>query len=324
MRMSQTPKQIDTINLDSCPRNTTTRLWLNLAHDALGEPIALPIAVVRGKLAGPTVGITAALHGDEVNGLPVIHRLMQTIDMNKLRGTLLCVLVVNVPAFKRNARFIGRMDINRVWPGLPNGNFNEAYAHRFVEQVLSKCDYLIDLHTASFGRINSLYVRANMRDPVCAKMAHLQRPQIILHNPSSDLTLRGTAMELGIPSITIEIGNPQVFQPQYIRWTMSGIRRILVHLNMLPKRKLAPVPDPIICQSSQWLFTDHGGLLTVLPNVTDKVQKGACIARQTNIFGDLVREYHAPRDGVVIGKSTNPVGQTGTRILHFGVFETAS
>ena len=309
---------VDQLDINSCPRNAITRLWLNMTHDAMGEPIALPIAVIRGKQAGPTVCITAALHGDEVNGLPVIHRIMQATDTNKLKGALVCVLVVNVPAFKRNVRFIGRMDINRVWPGLPDGNINEAYAHRFVEQVLSHCNYLIDLHTASFGRINSLYVRANMSDPVVTKMAHLQRPQIILHNPSSDKTLRGTAMELGISSITVEIGNPQVFQPQLIRWTLSGIRRILIHLKMLPKRKFAPVPDPIVCQSSTWLFTSHGGLLTVLPNVTEIVKAGDCIARQTNIFGDLVQEYHAPFDGIVIGKSTNPVGQTGARIMHLG------
>lgn len=314
----QSIKRIETLNLNDCPRNAVSRFWLNIVHDALGEPIALPIVVLRGKQDGPTVGLTAAQHGDEVNGLPVIHRLIETTDTHKLKGAILCVLVVNVPAFKRNQRFIGRMDINRVWPGLPDGNINESFAHRFVEQVLRQCDYLIDLHTASFGRINSLYVRANMDNDTCASMAQLQRPQIILHNPSTDRTLRGTAMEMGIPSITVEIGNPQVFQPQLIRWTIGGIRRILVHLKMLPKRKFVPVPKPIVCASSDWLFTSHGGLLTVLPDVTDKVMQGECIARQTNIFGDLIQAYHAPYDGIVIGKSTNPVGQTGARILHLG------
>lgn len=312
---ASTTEQLD---LGACPRNAVTRLWLNLVHDALGDAIALPIVVVRGKQAGPTVGITATVHGDEVNGIPVIHQLIKSTDPAKLKGTLVCVLVVNVPAYKRNERFIGRMDINRVWPGLADGNINEIYAYRFVNQVLNQFDYLIDLHTASFGRINSFYVRANMQSETCAAMARLQRPQIILHNPSSDKTLRGTAMEMDIPSITVEIGNPQVFQPQYIRWTLTGMRRILVHLGVLPKRKFAPSPNTVVCQSSEWLFTDHGGLLTVLPDVTDRVSKGECIARLTNIFGDALREYHAPFDGIVIGKSTNPVGQTGARIMHLG------
>ena len=149
-------------------------------------------------------------------------------------------------------------------------------------------------------------------------MALLQRPQIILHNPPADSTLRGAAMELGIPAITVEIGDPQRFQPRFIRSTRAGLRDLLADAGMLPRRKRADAPAPILCGSSQWLYTDHGGLLEVLPDVAVRVTRGETVARLRDAFGDIFSSFVAPHDGVVIGKSNNPVGPTGSRILHLG------
>ncbi len=162
-----------------------------------------------------------------------------------------------------------------------------------------------------------------MSDPITAEMAYLQRPQIILHNPPSDRTLRGTAMELGIPSITVEIGDPQLFQQKKIKASVRGIRRVLCEIGMLARRPVTQVPSPILCTSSYWLFTDQGGLLEVFPTPGDLIEAEEVVARQTNIFGDLLCEYRAKEKGVVIGKSANPVGQTGARILHIGRVTTA-
>lgn len=318
------PITIESLDIAQFAKNSVTRCWLTFAHDALGQPIQLPIIVMRGKRDGPTVGIVSALHGNEVNGIPVIHQLVEKINPSKLKGTLICVLVANVPAFKRHKRFIGRTDINHLMPGQPDGNLGEVYAYRLVNHVLRHFDYLIDLHAASFGRVNSLYVRADLSSAACREMAYLLRPQIILNSRTSDRTFRGTSMELGIPAITVEIGNPQVFQPQYILWTLIGIRRILVNLNLLPTRKFSASPETILCDSSVWLFADHGGLMTVLPDVTEIVEEGQVIARQTDIFGDVQKEYTAPFRGVVIGKSTNPIGQTGARIMHLGRLDEGS
>ena len=153
-------------------------------------------------------------------------------------------------------------------------------------------------------------------------MAYLQRPRIILHNPPSDHTLRGAADELGIPAITVEIGDPQVFQPRHIKPTLAGVRAVLCHFEMIPKRAHAEGVPPIVCGRSEWLYTDHGGLLEVLPAVASMVAKGELIARQRDVFGDLVQEYFAPFDGVVIGKSVNPVSPTGARIMHLGQIST--
>jgi predicted deacylase len=210
-------------------------------------------------------------------------------------------------------------DLNRIFPGSPHGNVAQVYAHRIMERIVRRFEFLVDLHTASFGRINSLYIRADMKHSQCARMAYLQRPQIIVHNPPRDRTLRGSAMARGIPAITVEIGDPQRFQPRYIRRSRLGLHRVLADAHMLPKRAVAEGPEPIICDHSYWLYTDRGGLLEVLPDATERVNKGQDVAVLRNAFGDVIRTYCAPEDGIVVGKSVNPVGQTGARILHLGI-----
>jgi predicted deacylase len=153
-------------------------------------------------------------------------------------------------------------------------------------------------------------------------MAYLQRPQIIVHNPPSDHTLRGAAMDLGIPAITLEIGDPQKFQPTYVRSSRIGLRAVLAAAGMLPRRPVSEGAEPVLCDHSSWMYTDRGGLLEVLPRPTERVTRGERVAILRNAFGDQIREYFAPEDGIVIGKSVNPVGQTGARILHLGGIAT--
>lgn len=310
---------VDELDLEHWPRGSDTRLMVDLIHDGLGRSLRLPVMLGRGKHPGPVLGLTAALHGNELNGIPVIHRLFETLDFQTLRGSVIGVVVVNVPAYLNNERtFDDRTDMNHVMPGKPDGNIAEIYAYRFIERIVRRFDSLIDLHTASFGNINSLYVRADMTNEVTARMAYLQRPQIILHNSPSDRTLRGTAMELGIPSITVEIGDPQVFQSRQIKASLSGVRRVMSELGMLPKRAMKPGIQPVLCANSSWIFADRGGLLKVLPKPTEVVKAEQVIAQQRDIFGEVIHQYRAPYDGIVIGKSVNPVAQTGARILNLG------
>ena len=311
---------VDQVELEQWPRATCTKLMVNLIHDGLGRSLRLPVMIGRGKHPGPVLGLTAALHGNELNGIPVIHRLFETLDLQTLRGTVIGVIVVNVPAYLNNQRtFDDRTDMNHIMPGKPDGNIAEIYAHRFLQKIVRNFEYLIDLHTASFGNINSLYVRADMTHEVTAKMAYLQRPQIILHNSPSDRTLRGAAMEMGIPAITVEIGDPQLFQPRHIKASLSGIRRVMSEIKMLPRRAVKAAPQPVLCESSQWIYANQGGLLDVLPKPTNVVKQGEVIAYQRNIFGEVITQYQSPHDGIIIGKSMNPVAQSGARILNLGL-----
>lgn len=313
------PRVVETLDLDSLEPEVVHRLLLHLVDDGLGMPVRLPILVARGRREGPTVGITAALHGNELNGIPVIHRLFRRLDPSQLRGTLVGVVAVNVPGLLLHQRkFPSGIDLNHRFPGRADGRSADVYVYRVLHRIVKPLDVLVDLHTASVGRVNSLYIRADMTDPRTARMAYLCRPEIIVHNPPADMTLRGAAAELGIASITVEIGNPGRYQRDYIRRTRLGVRAILGDLGLLPKRPLKPGPDPMLCSSSRWLYTDRGGLLVVDPQLCDVVKKGECLATMRDAFGDVVCTYPSPEDGVIIGRSIDPVARTGARIVHLG------
>lgn len=307
------------LDLDGVPAESRARFYVEIAGSGIGVPLAVPVMVARGRKAGPTFGITAAVHGNELNGIPVIHRLFDRIDLSKLRGTLVGVPVVNVVGFARRTRlFVEGMDLNHIMPGRPDGNAAEVYAYRFIDRVVRKLDVLVDLHTASLGRVNSLYVRADLSRPDTARIAYRLRPQIILHNPASDGTLRAAAADLGIPAVTLEIGNPQRFHPEFVRTSVVGLRSVIADWGMLPRRKVSPGPDPVLCRRSVWLYTQQGGLLRVAPTVVDHVKKGSVLAQVTNIFNDPVEQIVAPFDGIVIGRSVDPVAQSGARVVHLG------
>jgi predicted deacylase len=207
-------------------------------------------------------------------------------------------------------------------PGRPNGKVSQVYAYNLVDRITQHFDYLVDLHTASDGRVNSLYVRADLKQEMTAQMAYLLRPQIVVHNPPSDYTLRGTAAEAGKPAITVEICDPQKFQSDPITRTVKGIRHILNHIGMIPSRRptqAVTTKPPTLCRKSYWILAERGGMVRCFPRIAERVSQGQLIASQVNIFDDTIRHYRAPEDGIVIGHCVNPIGQTGARILHLGV-----
>jgi predicted deacylase len=188
-----------------------------------------------------------------------------------------------------------------------------------------------------------LYVRADMNDPVASRLAKLQAPQVIVHNTGPDGSLRGAAVALGKPSVTVEIGNPQVLQAGYVDKALAGVLATMGHLKMTPPPPAAhgggggsgsggdaaaPLPSPtspppVVCARSFWLFTETGGLLYVFPAVATWVRRGDVVAEIHSVYGALVDRIVAPQDAVVVGKSTNPVAESGDRILHLGVVEPA-
>lgn len=309
------------IRVDDCPEGARTHLALESVGDGLARDILLPVIVARGRRPGPVLGLTAALHGNELNGMSVIHRLLQDLDLAELAGAVVAVPVVNVPGYHANKRvFSDGVDLNRIFPGQEGGTQSQVFAARFVDRALSAFTHLIDLHTASTGRINSLYVRADLEHEVSRQMAEAQNPQILLHNRGVEGTLRDCAMDHGIPAITVEVGNPQRVQDDLVWWSVLGIRQVLHELGMLaaPGRR-APPWETIRCGRSRWLYTDRGGFLEVFPHLCDRVRAGDRVAQVRDVYGGVIRDLFAPEAGVVIGKSTNPVNQTGSRVLHLGV-----
>lgn len=311
---------IKKLNLKKFEKGTITYKWLHVVSNGLGQPIYVPVIVAKGAKEGLVLGLTAAVHGNELNGISVIQKLFSDIDVKKLKGTLVGIPAINVQGIFNNDRlFADGKDLNRIMPGKANGNVSEVYAYRIVDRIVKNFDYLLDLHTASFGRINSYYIRADLASKEAFRLAKLQEPQIILNAPATDGTLRGAASSLGIHSITIEVGDPNKFQKGMINSSLTGIFNTLSYLKMYEHKNIQHNKgEPVICQTSEWVYTDKGGILTVFPHLTDKVKKGDLVGIVRNIFGEEIAKYYAPFNGIVIGKSVHPIAQTGSRIIHLG------
>lgn len=313
-------KVIHFLEIEEFPLGKVSYCWMHLVSNGLGQPIHVPIIVARGKEEGPILGLTAAVHGNELNGISIIQRFFHELPVDSLKGTLIGVPGVNIPSLLRNERtFPDGIDLNRIMPGKEGGNLSDIYAYRVLHRIVDRFDYLLDLHTASFGRVNSYYIRADLKSQEAMELAKLQEPTIILHAPAKDGTLRGAAEDLGIVAITIEVGDPDRFQKGMVKSSLSGISNSLKYLDILPgDLSLTELDDAVICERSEWLHTDRGGVLTVYPSLADKVSEGELIASVRNIFGEKIRDYLAPYNGIVIGKSVHPIAQTGSRILHLG------
>ncbi|MDG1781139.1 MAG: succinylglutamate desuccinylase/aspartoacylase family protein [Flavobacteriales bacterium] len=296
------------------------KFYMDIIANGIAQDIHVPIMVLKGSKPGPVLGVTAAVHGNELNGLKIIQKLFKEVDGMDIAGTLVGVPVVNVPALLNHERYFSdNEDINRIMPGREDGNQSQVYAYRIVNRIIANMEFLLDLHTASFGRVNSYYIRANMRSKMSKKLAQLQNADIILNNEGGDGTLRAAATDLGIHAITLEVGDPNKFQKGMIRSGLEGIFNVMSFLKMIDDEITVPKEEVVTCQKSYWIYADRGGVLEVYPDVTDMVKQGEEIAVIRNVFGEKIKSYVAPEDGIVIGKSTHPIGQTGSRILHLGI-----
>jgi len=314
------PVPIEFLHIEATEPGTLGTYWLEVIQNGIGTPVRIPVLVARGMAPGPVLGITAAIHGNELNGIAVIQKLFASLEVTRLRGAIVGVPVLNIPGLLQEKRqFNDGTDLNRISPGRPDGNISEVYINRLVQRLLPCIHYLIDLHTASFGRINSWYIRADMHSPKAARMARLQNPEIILHNKANDGTFRGTAGALGIQAITLELRDPHVFQQPVIQDALAGILNVLYDLGMLEGTLMDKGTPPVICEASSWIYTDKGGILEVFPPLGAWLEKGELIAEVRDIFGHLYRRYYAPERGIVIGKSVDPISPTGSRIIHLGL-----
>ena len=315
-------KTKEKLNIKSLKKGVIHRLYIHLSDSSLGVPWRVPITIIKGLHQGPTVGLTAAVHGNELNGIYTIFKLIDEVDPAQLHGTLVLVPISNVPGYLMNQReFSDGVDLNRIIPGKIGGTSSELYAHYFIDKIVSKFDYLLDLHTASPGRVNSLYIRADLDNDDCRTLAYLQHPQIIVKKGDGEGNLRAWANENNIPAITIEIGNPNSFQHVLIDETLDGILNTLKYLKMIEGTVRDLIGETVICDKSYWIYSHQGGIVDVLPNLADTIKKGDLIARIYDAFGHLKSEICADDAGIVIGKNVSPHCSAGARILHLGINE---
>jgi hypothetical protein len=322
---------ITNLNEISVSESGIFNYWLEMGSNTNNQPILIPVIVIQGVSSGPTLGLTAAIHGNELNGISIIHRLIDSVQTNHLKGRIIAIPGLNSLSVQLDQRrFIDDEDLNRNFPGKKNGSESEQFVYKIKERVLPSFDILIDMHTASFGRVNTMYARADSTNDTILKLAELQQPDIILNSkgkpsfgPTSAATetLRAEAASLGIPCITVEYGNPQVFQNDLTIRGLNGIFNTLKWLNMYYGTIGNSSITTTYCKKSYWIYMEEGGFLDVVVDLNQHIKKGDPIGIVKNAFGELITTYYAPEDGVIIGKSTNPQNMSGGRIIHLGVLE---
>ncbi|TNE95655.1 MAG: succinylglutamate desuccinylase/aspartoacylase family protein [Deltaproteobacteria bacterium] len=313
-------KAKESLRINSLEPGKVHRFHIYLSDNSLGVPWRVPLIVIKGANPGPSLGITAALHGNELNGISTIFKLIKKVKPETMSGNLIMCPISNIPGYLQGQRYFNdKVDLNRIMPGNPKSSSSAMYAHQFVNKIINKFDYLLDLHTASFGRVNSLYIRADLENDACRTMAYLQNPQIIVQKYDDAGTLRAWANDNNIPCITVEIGNPSAFQEQLVDDTLDGVLNTMRHLKMIKGRVKNFIHDTVICEHSYWLYSTKGGIVEVFPNLTDFVKKGQVIARVHDVFGQTKEEVRSDREGYVIGKNIKPNIDAGARLVHIGV-----
>jgi predicted deacylase len=289
------------------------------------SPVYLPVQVVRGHRDGPCLFVSAAIHGDEINGVEIIRRLMGAPALRRLRGTLLAVPVVNVYGFVRQSRYLpDRRDLNRSFPGSETGSLAARLAFTFVREVLDRSTHGIDLHTGAQHRDNLPQVRASLDDD--AAMLELARrfgAPVILNSDLRDGSLRAEAVARGIPVLVYEAGEALRFDEVAIRAGLRGVLCIMRHLGMIRsgvRRTGQFGANPVVARSSLWVRAHQSGVLRSLTPLGANVQKGDRLGIITDPFRHLEDPVLAPVSGVVISRTNLPLVTEGEALYHIARF----
>ncbi|MFT7004828.1 MAG: putative deacylase [Sulfurimonas sp.] len=300
--------------------NTTINIELPKLYNT---PTELPVRVIRGKKSGPTVFISAAIHGDELNGIEIIRRFRKLNILKKLKGTVILVPVVNVYGLMNLSRYLpDRRDLNRSFPGSTKGSLAGRVAKIFFDEIVKKCDLGIDLHTASIHKSNLPQVRTNIDNEYTFKLAKAFGASVVLHSELRDGSLRAVAQEAGIPILLYEAGEALRFDETSIRIGVQGLVNVLRENEMLPKviRK-TPRKTPLITRSSKWIRSSESGMLRTIKALGDTVVADEIIAYIDEPLGDNRFELKSPFNGVIIGKSEIPLVQEGDAVFHIAEFK---
>lgn len=297
---------------------------INIALPKLyNTPTQLPVRVIRGRKDGPVVFVSAAIHGDELNGIEIIRRFRKLNILKRLRGTLILVPIVNVYGIMNLSRYLpDRRDLNRSFPGNSKGSLAGRVAKVFFDEIVSKCDLGIDLHTASIHKSNLPQVRTNIENEYTFRLAKAFGAPVILHSALRDGSLRAVAQEKGVPILLYEAGEALRFDETSIRIGVNGIVNVLRANDMLPQivRK-TKAKIPVITKSSKWIRSTESGMLRTIKALGDTVKTDEIIAFIDEPLGDNSFAVVAPFDGIIIGKSEIPLVQEGDAIFHIANFK---
>lgn len=313
-----------TIAGQDIPPASRIQIELPVAKLYTHTELSITVKARRGKQDGPTLFVSAAIHGDEINGVEIVRRLLEHRSLRSLRGTLLAIPVVNVHGFLNTERYLpdGR-DLNRSFPGSPKGSLAGRIAHSFLNEVVRHCDYGIDLHTGARHRSNLPQIRADLRDPRTREMAEAFGAPVILDSRTRDGSLREVAGDEGIPVLLYEAGEALRFDEVAIRAGVSGIINVMRQIGMLPaSRRKKPSRQPMLTNQSFWVRAGVSGVLRALIPLGKLVNKGEVIGIISDPMDDNSSdtEVLAPDAGIVIGRSFLPLVYEGDALFHIAKY----
>ncbi len=286
--------------------------------------MTMPVHVIRGKKQGPRLFVSAAIHGDELNGVEIIRRLLKQSVLKKLCGDLIAVPMVNVYGIIHHSRYLpDRRDLNRSFPGSKKGSLAARIADLFMTEVVQKCTHGIDLHTGAIHRSNLPQVRANLDDLETMHLAKSFHVPVLLNANLRDGSLREAASEFGIPMLLYEAGEALRFDEAAIRAGLRGVLGVMRHLNMLPPGKSRKDfnQEPFVARSSQWVRAPRSGIFRVAKTLGEKVKAKDTLGTINDPVSNLEVPVVSPCSGLIIGRSELPLLHEGEAIYHIAQFE---
>ncbi len=295
------------------------RLFLRASESFAGDSVEIPVLAVRGERAGPVVCMTAGVHGDELNGIEIVRQFFEHVSPKQLSGMLLGVPVANLHGFRRGSRYLpDRRDLNRYFPGHPDGSSASRIANALFEGVVRHCDALVDFHTGSFYRTNLPHLRANLTNPRVLELAEAFGIGVVVHSEGMIGTLRRASTDAGIPAITYEAGEPQRFQAREIDRGVEGMRSMLRRMGVLDGDVPAPSQQRLYYQS-RWVRVNDGGIFITHRELGERIGSGDVLGTVTDPVSNERTRLIAPVPGRILGMAVSQVVIPGFAAFHIGV-----
>lgn len=297
---------------------TSTRLaWSsNIQIAGLSQPT--PVLVVNGVNAGPTLCLTGTIHGDELNGIEIIRQTMYDLDPEKLSGSVVGIPIVNLPGFQQGSRYLpDRRDLNRHFPGRPNGSLADRIAHSLFENIIRHCDMLVDIHTGSLKRTNLPQLRADMNNSTVAEFTRGFDRMAVVHSTGSPGMLRTAAVNAGIRAVTLEAGESHRIQEHQIDAGVNSLTSLMEKQGMISRMFVWGDPQPVYYNSA-WVRANHGGILFSEVKLGAKVSKGQILGYIADPITNAQYPIHSSSDGRIIGMAVDQVVMAGFAAYHIG------
>lgn len=313
-----TPQHLQILGEVIPPRTARALDW-QVAATATELDSPNRVLVVNGKNPGPTLCLTAAIHGDEINGIEIVRRVLHNMEPDKLSGALIGVPIVNREGFLRSSRYLGdRRDLNRHFPGNPSGSAASRLAFTLFHDVISHCSYLVDLHTGSFQRINIPQLRADLSRASVRTFTKGFGGITVLNNEGTPGTLRRAAMDAGIPTVTLEAGGPIHLDKAVVDYGTKAIENVMHSLGMHSLMRFWLTPKPTYYQST-WIRSESSGILISTVGLGDTVSKFDVLGEVIDPISSRMMEIRAPFDGQILGMALDQFVSPGYAVYRIGI-----